>query len=99
MAASFQRVAVEQLAHRLKYATEWAREVAPDIITLVVSGGVAANNTLRIRIEEVAKDSGYRTVYPHPRLCTDNGAHIGRVTSQFCLKVFLSQNRSQRDLM
>lgn len=74
MAASFQRVAVEQLAHRLKYATQWAREEAPEIDTLVVAGGVAANTTLRIRIEEVALEGEYRTVYPPPRLCTDNGA-------------------------
>jgi N6-L-threonylcarbamoyladenine synthase len=76
MAASFQRVAVEQLAHRLKYATEWAREVAPEINTLVVAGGVAANKTLRVRIDEVAKEHGYHTVYPLPRLCTDNGMHL-----------------------
>lgn len=80
MAASFQHVAVEQLAHRLKYAAQWAREVAPEIDTLVVAGGVAANATLRRRLEEVALEGGYRTVYPHPRLCTDNGVHTGRLT-------------------
>jgi tRNA A37 threonylcarbamoyltransferase TsaD len=86
MAASFQHVAVEQLAHRLKYATEWAREVNPEINTLVVAGGVAANKTLRARIEEVAKGSGYHTVYPHPRLCTDNGAQAHRIAQRTCVR-------------
>lgn len=73
MAASFQYAAVEQLAHRLKYATEWARDEVPSINTLVVAGGVAANKMVRSRLDEVAEAAGYRTVYPQPRLCTDNG--------------------------
>lgn len=74
VAASFQRVAVEQLAQRVTRGLAWAEEVVPGVRTLVVSGGVAANQTVRARLDDVAGEAGLAAVYPEPRLCTDNGA-------------------------
>lgn len=74
IAASFQHVAVEHLAQRTARALEWAQEVVPGVSTLVVSGGVAANQSVRSRLDAVAAEADMRAVYPEPRLCTDNGA-------------------------
>jgi N6-L-threonylcarbamoyladenine synthase len=41
---------------------------------LVVVGGVAANQDLRQRLQELAASVGeWRAVFPPPELCTDNG--------------------------
>lgn len=74
IAASFQRVAVEHLAQRVTRGLAWAEEAVPGLRTLVVSGGVAANQSVRARLDEVAAAAGIAAVYPEPRLCTDNGA-------------------------
>ncbi|HJQ83693.1 MAG TPA: tRNA (adenosine(37)-N6)-threonylcarbamoyltransferase complex transferase subunit TsaD, partial [Candidatus Binatia bacterium] len=43
---------------------------------LVVSGGVAANRRLRVRMTETAAGLGVEVLFPSPRLCTDNAAMI-----------------------
>jgi tRNA N6-adenosine threonylcarbamoyltransferase len=43
---------------------------------LVVTGGVAANRTLRTRLAAAAAAQGARAVYPRPEFCTDNAAMI-----------------------
>ena len=43
---------------------------------LVVAGGVAANRSLRARLEALAERHGHRFVAPPPELCTDNAAMI-----------------------
>jgi N6-L-threonylcarbamoyladenine synthase len=43
---------------------------------LVVAGGVAANRSLRRRLETLAGDAGTTLIAPPPALCTDNGAMI-----------------------
>jgi N6-L-threonylcarbamoyladenine synthase len=94
IAASFQRVAVEQLAHRLKYAAEWTREVEPEARVLVVAGGVAANQMLRARLDEVAAEAGYQAVYPPPRLCTDNGMQPAQSLRGCCKHKWVQGNRA-----
>ena len=74
IAASFQRVAVAQLEQRVRRGITWARDLSPDVSCLVVSGGVAANATLRARLDAVASAAELPAVHPPPRLCTDNGA-------------------------
>jgi N6-L-threonylcarbamoyladenine synthase len=44
--------------------------------TFVVAGGVAANQTLRTRLEAEARRAGFRFVAPPMRWCTDNAAMI-----------------------
>ena len=43
---------------------------------MVVSGGVAANTSLRAGIEELAKKNGMIFAAPPLKLCTDNGVMI-----------------------
>lgn len=45
--------------------------------TMVASGGVAANATIRRDLETACRDNGIRLFLPPLRLCGDNGAMIG----------------------
>jgi N6-L-threonylcarbamoyladenine synthase len=47
-----------------------------DLDTLVVSGGVSANRSLRARLAEAARRQGARVYYPRIEFCTDNAAMI-----------------------
>ena len=73
LAAGFQAAVTDVLAEKTRWA---ARTVGPDVRTLAVVGGVAANLTLRAALERVAEETGLGFVAPPPRLCTDNGAMI-----------------------
>ena len=44
--------------------------------TLVVAGGVGANQRLRARLQALGADGGARVVFPRPEFCTDNAAMI-----------------------
>ena len=44
--------------------------------TAIVGGGVAANQRLRERLNQLREKENYRILYPPPPLCTDNGAMI-----------------------
>ena len=94
VAASFQHAAFSHLEQRLKYAFAFCKQLheaqggeGPPPNTLVVSGGVAANQELRRRLELLcertsARDpsadgsSNWNLVVPPPRLCTDNGVMV-----------------------
>ncbi|XP_074357962.1 putative tRNA N6-adenosine threonylcarbamoyltransferase, mitochondrial [Apium graveolens] len=76
IAASFQRVAVLHLEEKCGRAIEWALEMEPSIKHLVVSGGVASNQYVRDRLDQVAKKKGLQLVCPPPSLCTDNGVMV-----------------------
>ncbi|KAL2892439.1 putative tRNA N6-adenosine threonylcarbamoyltransferase mitochondrial [Bienertia sinuspersici] len=42
----------------------------------VVSGGVASNQYVRTRLDQIAKSKGLQLVCPPPSLCTDNGVMV-----------------------
>ncbi len=44
--------------------------------SLILSGGVACNSTLRLEAATTARRAGLTLAIPEPRLCTDNGAMI-----------------------
>jgi N6-L-threonylcarbamoyladenine synthase len=46
------------------------------LTTLVVSGGVGANRSLRARLKDAARAHGARVYYPRVEFCTDNAAMI-----------------------
>ena len=71
IAASFQQAVVDCLVDRTRLALE--RTDAP---TLVVAGGVAANQAIRSALEELAARHGRRFSVPPGWLCTDNAAMI-----------------------
>jgi N6-L-threonylcarbamoyladenine synthase len=71
VARAFQEAIVDVLTTKSLAALEQTR-----LSTLVVAGGVGANNQLRRQLSEAAEASGFRVYYPEPSLCTDNGAMI-----------------------
>jgi N6-L-threonylcarbamoyladenine synthase len=71
IAASFQQAVVDCLLDRTRLALE--RSDAP---TLVVAGGVAANQAIRSALQQLATGSGRRFSVPPGWLCTDNAAMI-----------------------
>lgn len=71
VAASFQKMAVEQLLEKLFKAVDDLK-----VGTILLSGGVAANSYLRERCRREAERLGKALYYPPLRLCTDNAAMI-----------------------
>ena len=71
IAASFQQAIVDCLVDRTRLALKQTQ--AP---TLVVAGGVAANNAIRGELAELAEANGRRFSVPPAWLCTDNAAMI-----------------------
>jgi len=76
LAASFQAAVVEVVANRAAHAmTSFAADHA-GAATLVIAGGVAANQALRTALAAEAGRHGFRLVAPPLRLCSDNAAMI-----------------------
>jgi N6-L-threonylcarbamoyladenine synthase len=71
IAASFQEAVVDVLVTKTVRATE-----ATGVRDVTVSGGVAANSRLRLRLREAIEAMGGRLFYPSLALCTDNAAMI-----------------------
>ncbi len=71
IAASFQRAVVDCLVDRARLAL-----AASDAPTLVVAGGVAANQPIRAALRDLAEKNGRRFSVPPGWLCTDNAAMI-----------------------
>jgi N6-L-threonylcarbamoyladenine synthase len=72
LAFAFQDSVVDVLAEKTLRA---AREIGA--ASIVVGGGVAANQALRERLTVGAREVGVPLIVPRPSLCTDNGAMIG----------------------
>jgi len=71
IAASFQQAVVDCLIDRTRLALE-----SSDAPTLVVAGGVAANQAIRTALQELASRFGRGFSVPPGWLCTDNAAMI-----------------------
>jgi N6-L-threonylcarbamoyladenine synthase len=71
LAASFQEAVVEML---IRPTVAAAREL--DARVVVLTGGVAANSRLRVRLAEALAAEGRQLVAPSFKYCTDNAAMI-----------------------
>ena len=71
MAASFQRAVVRVLVKR---TVEVCRR--EDVMTVLLSGGVACNGRLRDEFKAVARNKGLKFYVPSPQYTTDNAAMI-----------------------
>jgi len=71
IAAGFQDAVVEVLCKKIVMACE-----KEGLTRVVVTGGVAANGTLRRAVESVCDRSGFKSWFPAPVFCTDNAAMI-----------------------
>lgn len=71
LCASFQLAAVETLVARCKKAMKLTRRK-----TLVVAGGVSANEFLREQLAKVGDEKKFKVFFPESKYSTDNGAMI-----------------------
>lgn len=71
VAASFQKAVVDVLVGRAVAAAQKLGERR-----IAVAGGVAANSSLRSRMQEECEKAGITLFYPSPVFCTDNAAMI-----------------------
>ncbi len=69
--ASFEEAVVEVLVAKTLHAAE-----KHDVSTIVLGGGVSANARLRRKMLKACNAGGLQLFFPHPSLCTDNGAMI-----------------------
>ena len=76
IAASFQAAVGDILTDRCRNAIARFQDEFPDGRSLVVAGGVAANQYLRGRIDQVANEANFDFLAPPIELCTDNAAMI-----------------------
>ena len=88
MALAFQTAVVKTLLIKCQRARQ-----ATNLKTLVIAGGVGANQALRQALDGWVKQEGGFVYYPSPRFCTDNGAMIAFAG---CLRL---QAGEQDDLM
>jgi len=71
IARAFEEAVVDTLVIKCRRAL-----AATGLKTLVIAGGVGANQRLRARLGELMASGGGRVCYPRPEFCTDNGAMI-----------------------
>ncbi len=76
LCASFEAAVCDCVADRVRRAIEETRAELGAAPTLVVAGGVAANRSLRAKLETLAADAGLTLIVPPPALCTDNAAMV-----------------------
>ncbi len=76
VSASFQAAVIDILRDRSRIAMQMFRKDFPDGETLVVAGGVAANQAIGGALAKLCGDEGFTLRVPPPRLCTDNAAMI-----------------------
>ncbi|XP_059080350.1 tRNA N6-adenosine threonylcarbamoyltransferase, mitochondrial-like [Tigriopus californicus] len=80
VAASIQYGVARHICHRLQRGFEYAllEEIWPSNQenTLVVSGGVACNQSIRNSILKICEEYNIKAVFPPPKYCTDNGVMI-----------------------
>jgi N6-L-threonylcarbamoyladenine synthase len=76
--ASFEAAVAATMRDRLAVAMRLFAQAHPGLAerVLVVSGGVAANRSLKRVFEESSTERGFRLVVPPASLCTDNAAMV-----------------------
>jgi len=76
LCAGFQAAVADVLTEKSRRALEVYMQGAPKSPAFAVAGGVAANATLRTRLEALCARTGTQFCAPPLRLCTDNAAMI-----------------------
>ncbi len=71
IARAFQDAVIDTLAIKCKRAMAQS-----GYATLVLAGGVSANEGLREKLSQISRQQDFKLFYPRPEFCTDNGAMI-----------------------
>jgi N6-L-threonylcarbamoyladenine synthase len=77
LAAELQQAIVDVLIGKSLQALR-----ATKLNSLIVAGGVSANNALRQQLQQECSARGYEVFFPPPALCSDNGAMIAFAAAQ-----------------
>ncbi len=77
--ASFQKTVTEILADRLQNLINYNKSNKKNINTVVLAGGVSANQYIKKYLTEICEKNGYNLITPPIKLCTDNGVMIANV--------------------
>jgi len=85
IAASFQESIISTLINKAFLACKMKK-----VNRLVVGGGVVANNRLRQKFLEAAKDDGLNCYFPPKELCMDNAAMVAGLGYQLFKRGFTS---------
>ncbi|WP_210528498.1 tRNA (adenosine(37)-N6)-threonylcarbamoyltransferase complex transferase subunit TsaD [Rubellimicrobium arenae] len=76
LCAAFQNAVADVLVEKSRRALAIYRTHAPESPSFAVAGGVAANGTIRARLQALCEREGVAFVAPPLALCTDNAAMI-----------------------
>ena len=77
LAASFQNTINKILYKKTKVAVDMFREkIKKENFQLIVAGGVAANESIRINLSKLSNEMNFKTIYPELKFCGDNAAMI-----------------------
>jgi N6-L-threonylcarbamoyladenine synthase len=77
LAASFQNTINKILYKKTKVAVKMFKDkTRKENFQLIVAGGVAANNSIRDNLSNLAKEMNFKAVYPDLKFCGDNAAMI-----------------------
>jgi N6-L-threonylcarbamoyladenine synthase len=86
IAFAFQQAVAETLSIKCKRALQQTQ-----LKTLVVAGGVSANQEIRRQLQQMAAKEGAEIRFPRPEFCTDNGAMIAYAG---CQRLMAGQTQS-----
>ena len=75
LCAAFQSAVADILKDRVQHAIDMCQFTQPQN-SLIVAGGVAANQYLRRALQAVCGKNNFTLIAPPPKLCTDNAAMI-----------------------
>ena len=89
VAASFQEAAIDTLIRKSFRACQMKK-----VKRLVIGGGVAANNRLREKFYQAAREKDYNVYFPSKEFCMDNAAMVAGVA----YRLFRHGHRSGLDL-
>lgn len=81
IARAFEDAVVETLTIKCKRALQQT-----GLKSLVIAGGVGANQSLRAALKQLCEKQGATLYFPRPEFCTDNGAMIAYVGCQRLLR-------------
>ena len=80
--ASFQAAICDVLGEKSCRALDQYMALEPKEPVFAVAGGVAANQSIRRRLQEVSQNAGVKFIAPPLSLCTDNAAMIAYAASE-----------------
>ena len=76
LCASFQKAVVDVFSYKMNAAIKICRDRNIDVTAAIISGGVAANQSIRGALRETCSTNGVPFFAPPLVYCTDNGAMI-----------------------